>query len=161
MAQPISLEIPPHDGSVELENRLKRAQVQHGEALLAGIQVLQALHDRGVLDTLVGALGSADKVLPMVVDAAKTPEGIRAARNLLVLGKFVCSLEPELLESITLSVATALNSASAKQPPSLWQLAKRMAARDTRRALTVTISMVEAFGKSLDRRERNIQAPRG
>src|SRR3989442_1286479 len=60
MAHPISLEIPPHDGSVELENRLKRAQVQHGEALLAGIQVLQALHDRGVLDTLVGALGSAD-----------------------------------------------------------------------------------------------------
>src|SRR2546427_828756 len=87
MSQPIRLELPPRDARAELQTRLQDAPLQHAEALLSGYDLLQRLHDRGVLDLLRGGLGSSDKVLSIAVDAAKTPEAINATRNLLILSK--------------------------------------------------------------------------
>src|SRR5207244_7132846 len=104
MSQPIRLEFPARDPRTELQTRLQDAPLQHAEALLSGYDLLQRLHDRGVLDLLRGGLGSSDKVLSIIVDAAKAPEAINATRNLLILSKVVFSLEPELLEDIAQAV---------------------------------------------------------
>src|SRR2546426_882145 len=100
MAQPIHLQMPARDPRAELHVRFQNAPLEHAEALLSAYQVLQGLHDRGVFELLRGALGSSDKVLAILVDAAKTPEAIVAIRNLLILSKVAFSLEPELLEDI-------------------------------------------------------------
>src|SRR3989442_12887467 len=149
MAQPIRLECPPRDALTELQIRLQDAPLQHAEALLSGYDLLQRLHDRGVLDILRGGLGSSDKVLSIVVDAAKTPEAINATRNLLILSKVMFTLEPELLEDIARAVPNSLAQAKEQEPLSLWQLFKKMCSQDTRRALSATLGMVESFGKSL------------
>src|SRR5439155_14820874 len=52
MAQPIPLQMPARDPRVELQVRLQNAPLQHAEALLSGYELLQRLHDRGVLDLL-------------------------------------------------------------------------------------------------------------
>src|SRR6266850_4230118 len=122
MAQPIRLEFPARDAHAELQTRLQNAPVQHAEALLSGYELLQGLHDRGVLDLLRGALGSSDKVIETVVDAAKSPEAIIATRNLLILSKVVFSLEPELLEDIAQAVPNSLAQAREQKPLSLLQL---------------------------------------
>src|SRR5439155_15215084 len=119
------------------------------EALLSGYDLLQRLHDRGVMDLLRGGLGSSDKVLSIVVDAAKTPEAINATRNLLILSKVIFSLEPELLEDIAKAVPNSLAQARAKKPLSLWQLLKKTCSQDTRRALSAMLGVVESFGKGL------------
>ena len=85
MAQPIALDLPPADPRIELQDRLQNAPVEHAKALLAAYEVLQGLHDRGVLDLMRGALGSGDKVLEVVVAAAQSPASIRGIRNLLVV----------------------------------------------------------------------------
>src|SRR5215467_2081538 len=108
MAEPIPLELPARDARAELENRLQRAAIEHGEALLAGYQVLQGLYDSGILDLLRGALGSRDKLLPMIVDAANKPEAIRGVRNLLLLGKLGCNIPPEILQSVTQTASGTL-----------------------------------------------------
>src|SRR6266481_6043487 len=108
MSEPIRLEFPPRDARTELRARLQNAPLQHAEALLSGYDLLQRLHDRGVLDLLRGALGSSDRVIEIVVDAAKSPEAIIATRNLLILSKVVFSLEPELLEGIAKAVPNSL-----------------------------------------------------
>src|SRR6266699_562146 len=149
MSQPIRLEIPPRDARAELQIRLQSAPLQHAEALLSGYDLLQRLHDRGVLDLLRGGLGSSDKVLSIVVDAAKTPEAINATRNLLILSKVVFTLEPALLEDIGNAVPDCLARASEQKPLSLWQMFKKMCSQDTRRALSAMLGIVEAFGKSL------------
>src|SRR5207237_1036511 len=133
MAQPIRLEFPPRDARAELQSRLQDAPLQHAEALLSGYDLLQRLHDRGVLDLLRGGLGSSDKVLSIVVDAAKTPEAINATRNLLILSKVVFSLEPELLEDIAdgvLNMRTSMNLSPAFNR--LSSTRKRMAHAVTR-----------------------------
>src|SRR6266702_5789720 len=122
MSQPIRLEIPPRDARDELLTRLQSAPLQHAEALLSGYDLLQRLHDRGVLDLLRGGLGSSDKVLSIVVDAAKTPEAIKATRNLLILSKVAFTLEPALLEDIITAVPNSLAQAREQKPPSLWQM---------------------------------------
>src|SRR6266850_4234697 len=149
MAQPIRLEIPPRDACSELQTRLQNAPLQHAEALLAGYDLLQGLHDRGVLDLLRGGLGSSDKVLNILVDAAKTPEAIIATRNLLILSKVVFSLEPEMLENITQAVPDNLARAKEQKPLTLWQVFKKMCSQDTRRALSVMLGFLESFGRSL------------
>src|SRR5438445_6588391 len=126
MAQPIRLEFSPRDARAELQTRLQNAPLQHAEALLSGYDLLQRLHDRGVLDLLRGGLGSSDKVLSIVVDAAKTPEAINATRNLLILSKVMFSFEPELLESIATAVPNGLGQAREQKPLSLWQMFKKL-----------------------------------
>jgi len=149
MAQPIRLEIPPRDACSELQTRLQNAPLQHAEALLAGYDLLQGLHDRGVLDLLRGGLGSSDKVLNILVDAAKTPEAIIATRNLLILSKVVFTLEPELLENITQAVPDSLARAKEQKPLTLLQMFKKMCSQDTRRALSAMLGILESFGRSL------------
>ncbi len=153
MSQPIRLEIPPRDARDELLTRLQSAPLQHAEALLSGYDLLQRLHDRGVLDLLRGGLGSSDKVLSIVVDAAKTPEAINATRNLLILSKVMFTLEPDLLEEIAQAVPNSLVQARAKKPLSLWQMFKKMCSQDTRRALSVMLGLLESFGKSMGSKE--------
>ena len=149
MAQPIRLEFSPRDARAELQTRLQNAPLQHAEALLSGYDLLQRLHDRGVLDLLRGALGSSDKVIEIVVEAAKTPEAIIATRNLLILSRVAFTLEPEFLENIAKAVPNSLAQAREQKPLSLWQLFKKMCSQDTRRALSASLGVLESFGKSL------------
>jgi len=149
MSQPIRLEFPPRDARAELQTRLQNAPLQHAEALLSGYDLLQSLHDRGVLDLLRSGLGSSDKVLSIVVDAAKTPEAINATRNLIILSKVVFTLEPDLLEDIAKAVPNSLARAREQKPLSLWQMFKKLCSTDTRRALSAMLGVVESFGKSL------------
>src|SRR5438105_3361507 len=149
MSQPIPLELPARDPRAELQARLQNAPQEHAEALLAGYEVLQGLHDRGVFELLRGALGSSDKVLSILVDAAKTPQAIIATRNLLILSKVVFTLEPELLENIAKAVPNSLDRAREQKPLTLWQLFKKLCSQDTRRALSAMLGIVESFGKGL------------
>ena len=149
MSQPIRLDFPARDARSELQTRLQNAPVQHAEALLSGYDLLQRLHDRGVLDLLRGGVGSSDKVLSIVVDAAKTPEAINATRNLLILSKVAFTLEPALLEDIVTAVPNCLAQAREQKPLSLWQMFKKMCSQDTRRALSAMLGLLESFGKSL------------
>src|SRR5258708_31960643 len=149
MSQPIRLEFPSRDARAELLTRLQNAPLQHAEALLSGYDLLQRLHDRGVLDLLRGGLGSSDKVLSIAVDAAKTPEAIKATRNLLILSKVAFTLEPALLEDIVTAVPKSLAQAKEQKPLSLWQMFKKMCSQDSRRALSAMLGLLESFGKSL------------
>jgi uncharacterized protein YjgD (DUF1641 family) len=100
MAQPIPLEIPPRNPRAELRSRLEDAPEQHAEAVLAAYEVLQELHDRGLLEIMRGALAASGEILEKVVDNTKTPEAIRAIRNLLFWRQILGSIAPEWFKGI-------------------------------------------------------------
>src|SRR5580658_3996176 len=104
MARPISLELPPRDPRQELRKRLEKAPVEHAEALLDSYELLQQLHDHGVLELLRGALGASDKLIETAVDAVRSEESIRAMRNAIILAKMLGSIDPELLHGISVAV---------------------------------------------------------
>ncbi|SPE56946.1 conserved hypothetical protein [Verrucomicrobia bacterium] len=151
MAQPIPLEIPARDPRAELQARLQNAPLAHAEALLSAYEVLQGLHDRGVFELLRGALGSSDRVIELIVDAAQTPESVRGFRNSLILAKILGTIEPELVEGFARSLpeAIALTKAHEAKPPGFWGVLKQFRNRDFRRGLVLVNSMLEAFGRNL------------
>jgi len=153
MAQPIPLELPARDPRAELQARLQNAPLEHAQALLSTYEVLQGLHDRGVIELLRGALGSSDKVIEIVVEAAKTPESIRGIRNILILAKILGTIEPEVVEGFARSLpeALALTKAQESDPPGFWGILKNFRNKNFRRGLLLASSLLESLGKNLQR----------
>jgi uncharacterized protein YjgD (DUF1641 family) len=149
MATPIPFVPPPRDPREALYHQLEKAPTEHVEALLATYEVLQGLHDRGLLEIVRGALGSSDKVLQILVEAASSPEAIRGTRNLIILAKIAGSLEPELLESLAQAVPEGVTQAKIQKPPGLWRLLKMASGVEARRALGMLTSILQSVGKSL------------
>jgi len=85
MAQPIPLDLPPRDPRKELLDRLENAPEQHAEALLDAYELLEQLRQAGILQLLRGTLSAGDEILERAASAARSPQGTRALRNLLIL----------------------------------------------------------------------------
>jgi uncharacterized protein YjgD (DUF1641 family) len=151
MARPIPCELSRRDPREELRSRLNNAPVEHAEAVLSAYEVIQGLHDRGVLDLVRGALSASDRLLEMAVDEAKSPAGVRAIRNLLLLAKVFGTIEPELLRDFTLAIPKALAQANAEQarPPGLIKMLRTFSNRDFCRGLAGFNDLLVAFGKNL------------
>jgi len=151
MAQPIPLEIPPRNPRAELQSRLEHAPEDHAEAVLAAYEVLQQLHNRGVLEIMRGALMASDEILETVVDNVKTPEAIRAIRNLLFWRQILGSIEPEWFKGIFQAIPEGIAKATAERdrPVTLFGLLRRFTSKDSLRGLAAAMDFLQAFGRHL------------
>jgi uncharacterized protein YjgD (DUF1641 family) len=149
MANPIPLQLPRRDSREELRSRLDSAPLEHAEALLAGYEVLQGLHDEGVLELLRGLLASGGKVLETAAEAARAPESVRAIRNLLILGKTLGEIDPDLFDGFAMALPEAMRQArtQGKEPPGFFAILNKFRSRDLRRGLVAVNSLLEAWGK--------------
>jgi uncharacterized protein YjgD (DUF1641 family) len=156
MAQPIRLDLPPRDPRAELAARLRDAPAEHAEALLALCDVVQGLHDRGVLDLLRGALGSGDALAEIAVDVVKTPEATRALRNLVLLANALAAIDPAVLANVTRTVPASLarSGVADTRPPGAFTLLGRFLDEDVRRGLAAATGLLAAFGRVLSPKER-------
>jgi uncharacterized protein YjgD (DUF1641 family) len=151
MARPIPVELAKRDPREELRARLEQAPVEHAQAVLAGFDVLQGLHDQGVLELLRGVLGGGDKILEIVVEATKTPEAIRGIRNLLIMTKILGAIDPELLKKFAEAVPDTLAGAAKAQErkaPGFWEVLKMFRGKNLRRGLAVVNNLLEASGRN-------------
>jgi uncharacterized protein YjgD (DUF1641 family) len=151
MAQPIALKIPPRDPTAELRSRLDNAPAEHAEALLAAYDVLQALHEQGVLEIVRGVLNAKDSIMESAVTALDTPEAIRSLRNLLFWRRVLGSIEPEWFKGLFQAIPEGIAQATAERdkPVRLWEILKRARSKDSLRAMAAAIDFLEAFGRHL------------
>lgn len=149
MAAPIVLNLPPQDPREALYRRLENAPKEHAEALLAACDILQGLHDRGLLELAKGALGSSEKVLQIAVDAVNTPEAIGAIRRGIILAKLANTVDPGLLEGLERAVPEGLAEAARPRPMGVFSILKKLVSRDSRRVFVAAACILESLGKSL------------
>ncbi len=151
MARPIPLGLAPRDPQRELASRLEQAPLEHAEAVLAAYEVLQSLHDSGVLEVLRGTLNGGEKILGQVFEVASGPEAIRATRNLLLFAGALGEIEPALLSDLTRALPKALVQANAEEakPPGLFRLISTFWNRDFRRGLAAFNDLLVMFGRNL------------
>jgi uncharacterized protein YjgD (DUF1641 family) len=156
MARPIPLHLPPRDPREELNSRLRQAPLEHAEAVLAAYEVLQGLHDRGVLELMRGMLGGSEKILEQVVAVGSGAESIRVTRNLLLLVTALGEIEPALLGDLTRAIPKALVQANAEEakPPGLFKLMSTFWNKDFRRGLAAFNDLLVMFGRNL--RKKNL-----
>jgi uncharacterized protein YjgD (DUF1641 family) len=151
MAQPIPFYPAPRDPREELNSRLQQAPMEHAEAVLAAYEVLQGLHDHGVLELLRGALGGGEKILEQFVAVGSGAQSIRASRNLLLLVTTLGEIEPALLGDLTRAIPKALVQANAEEakPPGLLKLMSTFWNKDFRRGLAAFNDLLVMFGRNL------------
>src|SRR5216684_1692330 len=151
MAHPVPLEIPPRNPRAALQSPLAKAPYEHAEAVLAPYAVLHKLHNRGVLEILRGALAASDEILEKVVDNARTPEALRAIRNLLFWRQILGSIEPEWFKGLFQAIPEGIAQATAErdQPVSLFGLLRRAVSKDSLRGLFAAVDFLQVFGRHL------------
>jgi uncharacterized protein YjgD (DUF1641 family) len=150
MANPITFKPAPIDPKLELTRRLDAAPVEHAEALLVAYDVLQAAHDKGILDALHGMIEAKDAITGKVAEYAKLPEGIAGIRNLLSALKILTAVDPELLDRLSREAeGAAAEHAQEAEVPSLWQIARRAASEDGRRGLSFATRLLMGLGRAM------------
>jgi uncharacterized protein YjgD (DUF1641 family) len=149
MAQPIPLELPPRDARQELSKRLEQAPAQYAEALLDSYELLQELHDRGVLQLLRGVASASDKLIESAVEATKPEESVRAIRNAVILGKILGSIDPEVMRSISIAVGEALGARRqpVNEPPGILSLIGEFKNKELRRSVALINQFLRSLGE--------------
>jgi uncharacterized protein YjgD (DUF1641 family) len=147
MAQPIPFHVTQKPAA-NLEH-LANAPAEHADALLAAYDLLQLLHDKGVLSLLSALVGAGDEIAGIVTRSIDSPNAIRAIRNFLLLTKFFSGIPPEVLSSLVDVVQTATEHKKAKAAPGLLSLLWRLRNENSRHAAAVGLDLLEAVGKSL------------
>ena len=140
MAQPIPLLLP---------NRIASGVDGHADALQSALELLQLLHDRGILDLLRGMAGAGDKLVDTVTAAVDTPESLRAIRNFILLTKFFGTVPPDVLSSLVRTVMEGAEREKEHKAPGMLQLLRRLTSEDSRHAMAVTLDLLESVGKAL------------
>ena len=154
MAQPIPLQLPPHDPREELRKRLDQAPIAHAEALLDSYELLQHLHDHGVFELLRGALSASDNLIETAVDAAKSDQSIRAIRNAMILGKVLGAINPDVLQCVATAASDTLGCYEKPviEPPGLFSLLSQFRHKELRRSIALINRFLENLGNQINLR---------
>jgi uncharacterized protein YjgD (DUF1641 family) len=152
MAEPLMLEISPRDPRAELVDRLQNAPVEHAEALLEGYEVIQGLHDAGILNLMRGLLLSGDQVMEDLVETANKPGSLRAIRNLIVIANVLESIDPDVLKKVAGSIPQiidAIYNAHRVDPPGFLDSIKLAQGANVRRGLSAIDGALSAVRNSV------------
>ena len=151
MAQPIPLEVAPRNAREELRKRLERAPDEHADAILAAYELLQEMHNQGLLEMARGVLSARDEILGTLATEASTPEALRAIRNLLFWRRVLGSIEPDCFQGIFQAIPEGFATATSprEKPVTLIGLLRRITKKDSLRAMAAAVDFLEIFGRRL------------
>jgi uncharacterized protein YjgD (DUF1641 family) len=134
-------EFTPRNSRHDLILRMEQAPVQHAEAVLAAYDLLQRLHEKGVIDLLNGLLSAGDTVVDRVVDVISSRQIVTALRIALVFSDLLNSIDPDKLHTVI--------SNAGKETPSLLAIAKQATSKDARRGMAAAVNILQLLGEAL------------
>jgi uncharacterized protein YjgD (DUF1641 family) len=138
-------EFKPVDSREDLIRRVEQAPVEHAEAVLAAYDVLQKLHEKDVLNLISGLLSAGDTVINQVVDLVSSKEMVTALRLALIFSNLLRSIDPDKLSAVI--------EDAGKEPPSLWAIGKQATSADSRRAMAMTLGLMNILGEAIKKPE--------
>lgn len=138
-------EFTPVDSRGDLIRRVEQAPIEHAEAVLAAYDLLQRLHEKGVLDLLNGLLSAGDTVVDHVVDVVSSKEMVTALRIGLIFSNLLTLIDADALHAV---IAEA-----GEETPSLLALGKQAASKDARRGLATAVGLLNVFGAALSKQQ--------
>jgi uncharacterized protein YjgD (DUF1641 family) len=138
-------EFTPVDSRADLVRRVEQAPIEHAEAVLATYDLLQRLHEKGMLDLLNGLLSAGDTVVEHVVDVVSSKEMVTALRIGLIFSNLLSSIDADALHAVV--------AGAGKETPSLLALGKQAASKDARRGLAMAVGLLNLFGAALNKQQ--------
>jgi len=146
MAMPVEFrEFTPRNSRNDLMRRLEEAPEEHAEALLAAYDLLQRMHEKGLIDIASGLLSASDTVMDKVADVASSTEVVNALRAVLMFTNLLKTLDMERMH--------VLISAPESKPPSLWALGRQAMSEDARVGMATAVGLLNVFGAALRKQQ--------
>jgi len=147
MAKAVSFrEYTPQDSRDDLVRRVQSAPVEHAEAVLASYDLLQRMHEKGVIDLFSGLLSAGDTVIERLADVVNSKQAVTALRMALTLGNVLTSIDPDKLHA-------AISGAEKEEPPSLLSIVRQASSKDARRGMAFAVGALNALGGALNLKE--------
>jgi uncharacterized protein YjgD (DUF1641 family) len=140
-------EFTPADSREDLIRRVEQAPVAHAEAVLAAYDLLQRLHEKGLLDLLSGLLSAGDTVVEHLVEVISSKEMVTSLRIGLLFRNLLSSIDVDALHGVL--------AGADKEIPSLLALGKQAASKDARRGMAAAVGLLGAFGAALSKQQSN------
>jgi putative oxidoreductase len=142
MANPVEFrQFTPSDSRRDLMRRLDQAPAEHAEALLECYDLVQRLHEKGLIDLANGLLSASDTVTERLVDVASSKQAVVGLRIALMFSN--------LLNEIDTDRVHELLSTADEKPPSLVAIVKTATSKDARRGMAVGVGLLQVLGKAL------------
>jgi uncharacterized protein YjgD (DUF1641 family) len=142
MATAVSFrEFTPQNSRDDLRRKLEEAPDAHIEAILSAYDLLQATHDKGLLDLAKGALSAGGTLVDRATDVISSKPAVTGLRLALILSNLLAVLDADRIH--------ALLTPSATNPPSLLTIGRRMMSSDARRGLAVAAGFLNVLGAAL------------
>ena len=136
-------EFRPVDARNDLIRRVEQAPVEHAEAILSAYELLQQLHEKGMLNLLTGVLSAGETVVNHVVGVISSKEMVNMLRMGLIFSNLLSSIDPDSLSSV---IAQA-----GKEPPSLLGIGRQATSKEARRAIGVALGLLNVVGGALEK----------
>ena len=133
----------PVDARVDLIKKVDGAPVEHAKAVLSAYELLQQLHEKGILELLTGLLTAGETVVNHVVGIISAPQAVTGTRLALMMLNMLGSIDAD-------KMSTAL-AAGSKELPSLLTMGKQATSKEARRAMAVGLGLLTAFGEALEK----------
>jgi uncharacterized protein YjgD (DUF1641 family) len=135
-------EFTPRNSRDELIRRVEEAPTKHAEAVLAAYDLLQRLHEKGMINLLNGLLSAGDTVVDRAVDVISSRETVTALRIGLIVSNLLSSIDPDKLHDVI--------SNAGKESPSLLAIGKQAVSKDARRGMAAAVGLLNVFGEALN-----------
>ena len=135
----------PRNSREDLIRKVEQAPVEHAEAVLAAYDLLQRLHEKGMIDLLNGLLSAGDTVVDRVVDVISSTEVVTALRMALTFVNLLSVIDPDELHTVI--------SNAGKETPSLLTIGKQATSKDVRRGMAAAVGLLAVFGAALGKQQ--------
>jgi uncharacterized protein YjgD (DUF1641 family) len=138
-------EFTPVDSRGDLIRRVEQAPVEHAGAVLAAYDLLQRLHEKGLLDLVSGLLSAGDTVVNHVVDVVSSKEMVTTLRIGLIFSSLLSSIDADALHAVI--------AGAGKETPSLLALGKQAISKDARRGMATAVGLLNVVGAALSKQQ--------
>ncbi len=132
----------PVNSRDDLKRRIEEAPEEHAEAILEAYELLQQLHEKGILAILTGLLTAGNHVVEHVVSLISSKEAIVATRVGLMLVNLLSTLDADALHA-------AIAGGADPNPPSMLTVGKQAMSADARRGMATGVALLNVFGAAL------------
>lgn len=111
---------------------------------------LEQARQQGLFDLLRGIMGAKNTIFSEAANLTDTKTSTNAIRNGLVLAKVLGAINPDTLTRASNDVQASSKRLQFEQPPSLWQIFKRMRRPESRRGLAIAVAALSAIGSAAE-----------
>jgi uncharacterized protein YjgD (DUF1641 family) len=144
---------------------IEDALINHKDAILEVLQIVQHMQDKGILAMLRGLFGQGEAVLDVLVKKMNHPETTNFIKNILLMAGTLGTIDVKQLEPIILKVNSGIARMAEKrdvyenenEQTGYFDLIRSIKDPDVNRSITMLLTFLKGMGQDTAHNERNTQ----